>query len=624
MRASWIVLLAALPSTLLIADTFGSPFSGYSIVPVFQNNVNSPGNPLIPVSFGGLTLNPSNPEQLIIGGNAEGSGAAFYSIAVTRGVDGHISGLVGQPSLFLSAPRLSAGASFGPSFNAGEVLFHSIASGGGGVDVAMTRWGTTGPTKTVNIVPENLGGLGFVPVGFGGVGELKVLTYSGKFYAVTVQTDADGTYDLTGAQLKATLPGSGMQGFVYVKGGSPGFAVDSLLVAEYTTGLLVAYDVDATGNPLPATRRVFLSDPPFSRPSGMFVDPRNGDVLVSTQNNSRSGIYRIKGFVLPVSIPVSSCQSITAPGYYHLTSDLLAPAGEGVCVAIRDTSNTHLDCLNHGISGSFQGLTVSNVNGFSVTNCRLQANVALVITGSSRGLVSSNLVGISAQPYSEVKIDNSSALNLVSNTHYGSIHTTASNHLVIRFNRIVSRDRAGLITAAAGSWNTIDANWADAVDPVDAEVVYGIQILDEAHDIISNNTALNAKWDLIYTEGASGGFVTRNRVSRGAFGFSGLNNTDMVWRDNYAELVSAPFYLKGMLRNQIIRNLARNYDVARFISVASPQGQNVLKQNDFGHVVDYRGFNLDFEQHPPPPGAFIDGGGNICVLPAGVQTIVCH
>ncbi len=55
---------------LLLADTFGPGFSGYSTVPVFVNNINSPGNPLVPVSYGGLTLNPSNTDQLIVGGNA--------------------------------------------------------------------------------------------------------------------------------------------------------------------------------------------------------------------------------------------------------------------------------------------------------------------------------------------------------------------------------------------------------------------------------------------------------------------------------------------------------------------------------------------------------------------------
>lgn len=276
-------------------------FSGYKLVPVYENAAHAPpALPLIPLSYGGLTLNPMNQNELIIGGQAGGSGAAFYAVAVVRDAGSHITGFAPGPvRLFATASKLAAAAVFGPAFQPGSPLFYSIESGSGGVDAGMIKPGSVVTDKTADIVPDTPGALNFVPPGFSGAGQMKVLSLNGKFYSVAYAPDTSGTYNLSGAALTASLPPqpvASVQGFVYVRAGAPGFPTNSMLVAEFRTGAIAAYELDAGGNPRVNTRRLFFSGLPNSGPAGMFIDPLSGDLLISTRRNNSSAILRITGF----------------------------------------------------------------------------------------------------------------------------------------------------------------------------------------------------------------------------------------------------------------------------------------------------------------------------------------
>ena len=71
--------------------------------------------------------------------------------------------------------------------------------------------------------------------------------------------DGTGTFDITTATLETTL-GGGPEGFVYIKNTNPDFAVDSMLVSEYSADNVAAYKLDADGNPIPATRIDFITE----------------------------------------------------------------------------------------------------------------------------------------------------------------------------------------------------------------------------------------------------------------------------------------------------------------------------------------------------------------------------
>jgi hypothetical protein len=76
----------------------------------------------------------------------------------------------------------------------------------------------------------------------------------------------------------ATLTGS-PEGFVYVPLGSSLFG-DSLLVSEYGAGNVATYDVDANGDPIVSSRKLFMSG--LTGAEGAMIDPVTGDFLFST------------------------------------------------------------------------------------------------------------------------------------------------------------------------------------------------------------------------------------------------------------------------------------------------------------------------------------------------------
>src|SRR5262249_36973199 len=208
----------------------------------------------------------------------------------------HITGFTGSATVFADAAFNDGGVVYGP---------------GGGLFLA--RWpvnelGQTKPGRTItdkiidfcafgtfaNNCPmsdpsansESLAALNFVPAGLPGAGRLKLVTWEdGQWFDATLTPDGTGTFDLTGVTNvpASNLPG-GPEGFIYVPAGSPLFPNPTLLVSEFSTDKVAAYDIDANGDPIVATRRDFLTDTTSFDfgPEGAFIDPLTGDFLFST------------------------------------------------------------------------------------------------------------------------------------------------------------------------------------------------------------------------------------------------------------------------------------------------------------------------------------------------------
>ena len=147
--------------------------------------------------------------------------------------------------------------------------------------------------------------VGFVPAGFGGAGLIKLVSWGGgQWYSGSIAPDGGGTFDLVGlAQVDLNVSSGGMQvvpggpeGFVYISGANAGFGVSSMLVSEYSANQVGAYEVDANGDPLVATRRTFLSG--LAGAEGAVIDPLTGDFLFSTFGGG-SRVVRVSGFIAP-------------------------------------------------------------------------------------------------------------------------------------------------------------------------------------------------------------------------------------------------------------------------------------------------------------------------------------
>src|SRR5712664_720656 len=74
---------------------------------------------------------------------------------------------------------------------------------------------------------------------------------------------------------------------------------------------------------------------------------------------------------------IPACQDITAPGKYSLATNLVETQANTACLRIHDTQDVHLDCKFNAIKGGTgnpaPAISVSNVQGFSITHCALQA-----------------------------------------------------------------------------------------------------------------------------------------------------------------------------------------------------------------------------------------------------------
>jgi hypothetical protein len=150
--------------------------------------------------------------------------------------------------------------------------------------LAQLLAGSTNPDATVGPVASDLGisGLGFPPAWFAGAGQLKLLAGNAgqpqdfRWMSVGVTFEANGSFSLSGAPSEhMSIDEYG--GFVYVSGDSPGFGSDSVLITR--NGSIDAYELDANGDPVPATERPFLTGA-FTT-AGADADPETGDFAFS-------------------------------------------------------------------------------------------------------------------------------------------------------------------------------------------------------------------------------------------------------------------------------------------------------------------------------------------------------
>jgi hypothetical protein len=270
------------------AAAIGSAFSGlYSVSDLGA----APG---VPTNYGGLTLKSGDPGTLLLGGSANNLGGSIFSIGVSRNSSSQITGFTGSAALFSTAPNIDGGLAYTPD---GSVLFYAAYPNN---TIGQIKTGSNSPDRIIDLnnlgVFSSVGALGFVPSGFAGAGQLKVLSYNGNnIYSFNVTPDGTGTFDFTPIGTPVGISG-GPEGIVYVKAGNPGFANDSVLISEYGSNRVSAYDIDGNGDPIVGTRRDFVTG--LSGALGATIDPVTGDFLFSTFGGSNN-VLAVRGFNNP-------------------------------------------------------------------------------------------------------------------------------------------------------------------------------------------------------------------------------------------------------------------------------------------------------------------------------------
>ncbi len=259
----------------------------------------------VPANYGGLTFLPSDVNTIIIGGAANGSLGKIYRIGVVRGTGGHITGFSGTATVYSDGANNDGGVVFGP----GGVLFLARYSNN---EIGQIKPGSTTMSKIVGLtalgVASSIGGFNFVPAGFPGAGQFKVVSYNAaKWYSLPVIADGTGTYDFGTAVEEATIQG-GPEGFIYVPPGSPLFTdYKSILVSEYGSGVVSTFEIDSNGDPVSTTRKLFVTG--LSGAEGAVTDPVTGDFLFSTYGGGNH-VVQVQGFAPP---PTTTTTSSTVP-----------------------------------------------------------------------------------------------------------------------------------------------------------------------------------------------------------------------------------------------------------------------------------------------------------------------
>jgi hypothetical protein len=287
--------LALISPALTLAQEIVPPYAEEYLLTVL------PSPPGVPVSYGGMVFMPGNSNVLLVGGEANGPEGALYAIDVIRDSGDHVVGFAGSASMAIDAPYVNGGVTYHTS----GVLFLARYPVN---EIGQVRVGSSTTDKVVSLSSFDIvgspGGLTFVPFGFPGFNELKMITYSsGGWYTVHLVPDGGGLLDVTDVTYDGFVD-SGADAFAYVPPGSPLF-VDyrSILVANWNAGTVTAYELDDDGNPIWYTRSVFLTG--LRAAEGIVADPVTGDFLVSTASlgfGYANKIVVIRGFPGPIGV----------------------------------------------------------------------------------------------------------------------------------------------------------------------------------------------------------------------------------------------------------------------------------------------------------------------------------
>jgi len=262
--------------------------------------------PGVPDPLGGTVVKAGDPSTLLVAGGSESDTGAIYAIGVQRDACNHIIGFVGSATKVADTPYVDANLVYGPQqllvytgwpqFNLAQL------PAGASMPARNTDLRTLGMSSTGDQGP---GGHGFVPSSLpAATGQLRLVTWpAGHWYHVTTSLDA-GLFDVTALSTMVTLPNN-PGGFAYVPAGSPGFAKQSIILAEWsqtdrTQDRVAVYDADDNGDPVATTRREFMTK--FPRPWGAYFEPVTGDYLFLTWGDGNDRVYLVQGFVPPPPI----------------------------------------------------------------------------------------------------------------------------------------------------------------------------------------------------------------------------------------------------------------------------------------------------------------------------------
>lgn len=253
--------------------------------------------------IGGIHIAESDPDRLTAVVEPNEPTGQLHAISLARGSGCHIEAL-GESQKIADVDSVD-GMARGP----GGAYFFGRASKNG-VDPAVTgvarmAMESAALDQWVDLAPFGVDlpvtGVGFIPAGLPGAGTLVATTYpfqyttvGGSWYAIELAGDGAGPLEVAAVTAKTELVGP--SSFAFLPAGSPGFAADTVLISDFPSRSIFAYDLDADGAPVAASARTILTAPLEAEFNlwGITRDPRTGDLLIVVFG--RGELLAIHGF----------------------------------------------------------------------------------------------------------------------------------------------------------------------------------------------------------------------------------------------------------------------------------------------------------------------------------------
>jgi hypothetical protein len=276
--------LPPVPATgVTIAAPFREVYRAYQIGPV-------PG--LRGTRYSGCLIDRHDRNLLYIGADSESPSGALYAIRVVRACDGHIVGFDGTARRIASTPYIDANLFFDRD---GNILYSMWPTN----QLAVLPPGADMPSQVLDFasvgVPASAspGGVAFVPMGFTGAGELRIVGWPTYTWHRVTFTYAAGRYTLRSADARATLT-QGSGGIAYVPPGSPLIDRPTIVMAEWSSSVSF-FDADANGDIVPSSRRPFLTG--LTNAWGAYFEPVTGDFMFPSWGGDQ--LILVRGFAQP-------------------------------------------------------------------------------------------------------------------------------------------------------------------------------------------------------------------------------------------------------------------------------------------------------------------------------------
>jgi hypothetical protein len=361
-------------TSLLCAASLVQVLAAQSVLPPFDTTYQIVNLGTIPGtgSYGGTAFLPTNPNVLMVSIYPT---TDIRAVPLVRNTQGFIIG-TGAATPVITVGGTDGGLAYGPN----NVLF---ATWYGPNRLSQIEFGSTSTDRVDDLTPigissASVGACTFVPPGLPGAGRLKICTWSSSaFHDVPLTPDGNGTFALGTAGAPVTLAG-GVEGIVYAPAGAPLFG-GQLLACEWSPGNIATYQVDAIGNPLPATRQVVVGG--AYGLGGGAVDPITGELLflggqgelLILRNGAACGTFTSYG---PASPGALGTPTLGASGCSRIGQTIsLLPAGVPNGIGILALGNFQTNVM-------FNNLTVLqslNVTVLSILNAQGQGPLSLTI-----------------------------------------------------------------------------------------------------------------------------------------------------------------------------------------------------------------------------------------------------